>query len=703
MSRHRRRAPDTAPRADAAQMLGQILPVLTNLITGSGSASDPDTAWVAQYGGELAPETLARLANAEPFQRVCSEFPLWLWSAGVRVYVEDADPQALLTAWEGLGAPQAFARAQFLANVLGGAAVVMETGQSFAAPLDSERLDRVRLVVMNGYALRPEALIDDPASPYYGRPEWYVQTSRQGRIHASHVLPFLGRERAIPELSQGAWSSWPAVSVIQACWGALTQWVSTNSSTTAAARRMSTFFMEHPEFFAKMAADPAGFQAVLETLTQKMGVSNTVHSPPGAKLSAASLSLSGLGEVHAQAAARLSMESYIPLTQLGIPVPAGLGSGNAVEQAAFETHLRGTFGSSDWAGYAAGYQRLFDVTKRAVYGATPPRWQGCEPGDFRAPTDLERAQLFQAEANAAKTLIDAGALSPASVRVADGRVEIVEVAPRVDASPSSTLIALEQDFADLAGLIAEVRRIVPDLDPETWPHLTLLYLGDVPEREALRVRATALDIADELPDTLIPIEVGPLGDDGAIVLHVRRRGLDAVQGRLLRAAAPMVRAAQFPRFVPHITIGYARDLTDAQIEALAAIAVPAEIEAGPVVLRRGDRELVRADEESFEPPKGVQENARRALEVRASKPPSERGMTDVGVARARDLANGRAVSMTTIKRMKAYFDRHEVDKKGATWDEQGKGWQAWMGWGGDEGWTWARSIVERTPTAPIAS
>jgi len=692
----RRRSPDTAPRADAATaMLGQILPVLANLITGSGTASDPDTAWVAQYGGELAPETLSRLANAEPFHRVCSEFPLWLWSAGVRVYVEDADPQPLLTAWEGLGAQQAFARAQFLANVLGGAAVVMETGQPFDQPLDPARVQRVRLVVMNGWALRPERLVDDPASPYYGRPEWYTQTSRQGRIHASHVLPVLGRERAIPELCLGAWSSWPAVSVIQACWGALTQWVSTNSSTTAAARRMSTFFMEHPEFLSKMAADPAGFQAVLETLSQKMGVSNTVHSPPGAKLSSTSLSLSGLGEVHAQAAARLSMESYIPLTQLGIPVPAGLGSGNAVEQAAFETHLRGTFGANDWAGYAAGYQRLYEVTKRAVYGANPPRWQGCEPGDFRAPTDLERAQLFAAEAGAAKTLIDAGALNPASVRVADGRVEIVEVAPRVDASPSSTLIALEQDPADLVALLAAVRRIVPDLDPETWPHLTLLYLGEVPEREALKVRATAIDIADELPETLIPVEVGPLGDEGAIVLHVRRRGLDGVQGRLLRAAAPVVRAAQFSRFVPHITLGYARELTDAQIEALAALAVPDELEAGPVVLRRGDRELVRADEESFDPPAGVQENAARALEVRASKPPSQRGMTPVGIARARDLANGRPVSFTTIKRMKAYFDRHEVDKAGDTWDEQGPGWQAWQGWGGDEGWRWARGIVER--------
>ena len=51
--------------------------------------------------------------------------------------------------------------------------------------------------------------------------------------------------------------------------------------------------------------------------------------------------------------------------------------------------------------------------------------------------------------------------------------------------------------------------------------------------------------------------------------------------------------------------------------------------------------------------------------------------------------------LDTVRRMKAYFDRHEIDKQGATWKTQGKGWQAWNGWGGDAGQTWANAIVER--------
>jgi len=108
--------------------------------------------------------------------------------------------------------------------------------------------------------------------------------------------------------------------------------------------------------------------------------------------------------------------------------------------------------------------------------------------------------------------------------------------------------------------------------------------------------------------------------------------------------------------------------------------------------KKGEKETF---EDGFTPPASVAKNARRALEVRETKPESERGMTSVGLARARDLANRKSLSEETVRRMVKYFTRHQSDKKGQTWDEQGKGWQAWMGWGGDEGWSWARGIVER--------
>jgi len=103
---------------------------------------------------------------------------------------------------------------------------------------------------------------------------------------------------------------------------------------------------------------------------------------------------------------------------------------------------------------------------------------------------------------------------------------------------------------------------------------------------------------------------------------------------------------------------------------------------------------------SFIPPAEVQANARRALEVRATKPPSERGMLDEGISRARDLSNGRAIPLETIKRMYSFFERHEVDKQGSSWDTYGKGWQAWMGWGGDAGRRWVKRILRSYGDTP---
>jgi hypothetical protein len=67
----------------------------------------------------------------------------------------------------------------------------------------------------------------------------------------------------------------------------------------------------------------------------------------------------------------------------------------------------------------------------------------------------------------------------------------------------------------------------------------------------------------------------------------------------------------------------------------------------------------------------------------------------VGIARARDISNRSELSAETVKRMVSFFARHEIDKKGETWNEKGKGWQAWHGWGGDAGREWANAKLKQ--------
>ena len=102
---------------------------------------------------------------------------------------------------------------------------------------------------------------------------------------------------------------------------------------------------------------------------------------------------------------------------------------------------------------------------------------------------------------------------------------------------------------------------------------------------------------------------------------------------------------------------------------------------------------------SLRPPQAVADAAALALKVRAAAPPSRRGMTPVGLARARDLSARRTLSEDTVRRMVSFFARHEVDKEGSTWAERGPGWQAWHGWGGDAGAMWARRVLRALENA----
>jgi hypothetical protein len=97
------------------------------------------------------------------------------------------------------------------------------------------------------------------------------------------------------------------------------------------------------------------------------------------------------------------------------------------------------------------------------------------------------------------------------------------------------------------------------------------------------------------------------------------------------------------------------------------------------------------------PTAGMISEAKKGLEWRRK---FGRGGTLIGVARARDISNGKNLSDDTVKRMHSFFSRHEVDKKGKgfTPNEDGfpsNGRIAWALWGGDAGQTWARARAEK--------
>jgi hypothetical protein len=101
--------------------------------------------------------------------------------------------------------------------------------------------------------------------------------------------------------------------------------------------------------------------------------------------------------------------------------------------------------------------------------------------------------------------------------------------------------------------------------------------------------------------------------------------------------------------------------------------------------------------EGYSPPAGARSAARRAIKFKEDGKATGAG-TAVGWTRARQLANGETLSLSTVKRMYSYFSRHEVDKKGKDWGNQANpsnGYIMWLAWGGDAGYSWSRRIAQR--------
>jgi hypothetical protein len=101
--------------------------------------------------------------------------------------------------------------------------------------------------------------------------------------------------------------------------------------------------------------------------------------------------------------------------------------------------------------------------------------------------------------------------------------------------------------------------------------------------------------------------------------------------------------------------------------------------------------------EGYSPPAGARAAARKAIKFKEDGKATGAG-TAVGWTRAGQLARGETLSLSTVKRMFSYFSRHEVDKKGKDWGNQANpsnGYIMWLAWGGDAGFSWSRSIVNR--------
>jgi hypothetical protein len=99
------------------------------------------------------------------------------------------------------------------------------------------------------------------------------------------------------------------------------------------------------------------------------------------------------------------------------------------------------------------------------------------------------------------------------------------------------------------------------------------------------------------------------------------------------------------------------------------------------------------------PTKAVADAAQRGLKLREE---FGRGGTEVGLERGRQLAERRKLTLEIVEKMRAYFARHEVDKKGQNFGDDKKpsaGYIAWLLWGGEPGRSWAERQMKKLEAA----
>ena len=94
-------------------------------------------------------------------------------------------------------------------------------------------------------------------------------------------------------------------------------------------------------------------------------------------------------------------------------------------------------------------------------------------------------------------------------------------------------------------------------------------------------------------------------------------------------------------------------------------------------------------------PELIRKNAQSALDyIERTGNPND-CMTQVGKVRAQQLAQGKPISIETVKRMKAYITRHKVDLDSSKSYDDGCGKLAMDAWGGVEALSWVESTIKK--------
>lgn len=702
-----------------------------NTYTGLGVARhDPSMQTSYVLGTELTrhPDLIRRLLRSNAVARkVVSKQVLQAWGTGVTYRAQSQTGQdvsdALKAELKRLKVEANIKTARSLGRAFGGSLLLMSVDDGLD-PIEPLDLNRVRRLLY----LRPidrhdvgQIEYDTTGGIRDGSPLVYtIQIAGLSsiKIHHSRVIRFEGLE--VDRLTRLRLNGWTD-SVLQPCYDAIKDIDSARQSLSAqmqsATQTVYSVKGLHEQILSGNREFVQDWVASVELMRSNLRA--IVLDSDGESIDFESRPLGDSVKVFESLQYTVAAACDMPITELFGSSPSGLST-------------------DDLSGSRRYYDKIEAEEQRGEQGDALDRLlevivsQSQVPEVFRAsvsymwpslysPTSAEQAQINKTRADTLQILVNMGALTPFEVREVVTEVAGVELTEQVgqvnedeepeglnettDVIQGDALSTIKSRFVDNA------RRIAERLPPVLWSRTKPIIDRELQGLPASEIQGLSVYIADQwdalegdLEDFMSVRDPDDFDQRELARIMRRRARLRADQiVRMIeqaRAREDMVQegATMFiwqtqedDRVRPdHVALnGNKYSLADGHPVhgfpgddhgcRCVAILPPIERATGDV---------------SYSPPKRVSDNAKRALKRRAQKPPSQRGMTEVGIARARDLANGRQVSVETLRRMVSYFDRHEVDKQGSTWGDYGKGRQAWDGWGGDEGRAWAQSILD---------
>lgn len=500
-----------------------------------------------------------------------------------------------------------------------------------AQPIDLERVGRVEsLQVFDAVECWPASWDTDVRSPTFRLPSsWGISCDGwRGTVHASRVVHFRGARRQ-PSRYRSGRTRMPDDSVLQAIWDDLRKLAETLQGGAILAHEIRESVLKIGDYASLSTGDEAAeLAARIRLMSQGKSMLGINIIGPTDDYQNRSNPPTGFDQLSAAAWEALAAVTGIPQVILMGSTPGGLNTDGASSWEGFR-QLVSTYQEQ----HRHDLERLY----RVIYAAQDGPTGGEEPEGWSItfaaldePDESTIAATRQTIADTDAALIGAGVYTAEEVRrgrygVGGWSIDLPPLDPsppqpvagstgleeatiqdpgeipaapaeqvpegygavrtyvrrlpqrlQQDAAPAGGSVVILVPAAD-PGLRAQVEAVVGPLVAETEPHITVLYLGSGLTPEAVAEVAQVLREEAQVVEPVRRAAVGtfPGGDDGVpvVVEFGDAWGLAALHDRLLVRLAHLVTARQHRTYRPHLTIGYAAEVSVEAATALLALDV----------------------------------------------------------------------------------------------------------------------------------